>query len=289
MLLAACSKEKKTLAEIERAFEKGDYAETVALSKLAARHGVESPDIQYLHGAALVELGRDFEGYRQFDDAVASAPEMAGRVSTFLVERSDEDREKGNPSRAARRLQKAYEMDPNLDLGVRRFAIADLYFEQKDFAAAAREYRLAVEAYPDAPECETAYLNLATAYGDAGLLTDARDALETLLERYPRGESATQARWRLSNLVFEEAEKQYLLGNYDETVTLATDLLEKTDNRGLQQKTHFLLGETYEAKGEFKDAYEHYREVIQGDRGASSRIVERAREKIAAFQEAGLF
>lgn len=289
LLLGACSKEKKALSGIESAYAKGDYAEAVALSKLAVRHGIESADIQYLQGASLVQLGRDFEGYRHFDNVVAVAPEMAKTISEFLLTLSDLDRDQGNSSRSVRRMQKAYEVDPTIDLARRRFAIADLYFEQKQFAAAAREYRRAVEEFPDSPECESAYFNLATAYADAGLLTDATAALMALLEKYPRGDSATEARWRLGNLVYEEAEKQFLLGNYDEVVELATVLVDDSDNRGLVQKTHFLLGEAFEAKGDFENAYVHYREVIQGDRGASGRIVERAREKIAAFQEAGLF
>jgi tetratricopeptide (TPR) repeat protein len=63
----------------------------------------------------------------------------------------------------------------------------------------------------------------------------------------------------------------------------------RTLNPGLQQQSRFLLGETYEAMGELDKAYEQYQKVIQRDRGASGRIVERAREKIAALREAGLY
>ena len=49
-----------------------------------------------------------------------------------------------------------------------------------------------------------------------------------------------------------------------------------------------LLGETYEAQGEFDAAYRAYRTVLQEDSGASGRIVERARQKVDALREAGL-
>jgi hypothetical protein len=62
----------------------------------------------------------------------------------------------------------------------------------------------------------------------------------------------------------------------------------KTDNRSLQQKARFLLGQAYEGKGDVAAAYEAYREVIRNDRGDSGQIVERARARIEAIQEAGL-
>ena len=40
--------------------------------------------------------------------------------------------------------------------------------------------------------------------------------------------------------------------------------------------------------GDYAKAYEQYKTIIMEDRGASGRIVERARAKIEAFRDAGL-
>jgi tetratricopeptide (TPR) repeat protein len=207
----------------------------------------------------------------------------------FLHAKAMEAAEAGRRPKAARRLQKAVEYDPTLELGPYLFLVADVYFEDKNFGRAAPLYRSALEAHPDTSIAETASFNMAISYDEMGWHSQAREAYEELLDRFPRGEFRSDAAWRLSNLLYEEAEKQHVLGNYEETVETLGALVERTTNRGLLQKTHFLLGETYEAMGELKAAHREYREVIEVDRGASGRIVERAREKIAALQEAGLY
>ena len=86
-----------------------------------------------------------------------------------------------------------------------------------------------------------------------------------------------------------EGEKQFVLGNYEETIEVINKLLVRTRNPGLSQKSRFLLGESYERLGEMEKAYEQYRRIIDTDRGASGRIVDRAKQKIAALREAGLY
>lgn len=90
-------------------------------------------------------------------------------------------------------------------------------------------------------------------------------------------------------MLYEEAERQFRLGNYEQTASLTGRVLDSTNNPGLIQKSRFLRGEAFEAMGKFGEAYEQYRAIIEGERGASGRVVERAREKIAAFREAGRY
>ena len=91
------------------------------------------------------------------------------------------------------------------------------------------------------------------------------------------------------NILYDRGEKMFLTGNYEETISLMAEVMARTRNPGLRQKSRFLLGETYEAMGDLDEAYQQYQKVIQTDRGASGRIVERARAKIAALREAGLY
>jgi tetratricopeptide (TPR) repeat protein len=287
--VAGCSKERKSLAEIEEAYAGMDYSETVALCKYAIRRNWDTPRVYYYYGAALVSLDRDYEGYQKLDEAVAREMSIAAEAAELLRRLGLEAAGEGERPTAARRLKKASEYDPGVELGPYRFLVADAYFEDKNYGRAAPLYRAALDAYPDTSIAETASFNMAIAYDEMGWHTLAREAYEGVLDRFPRGEHHSDATWRLSNLLYEEAEKQHVLGNYEDAVTILDALVERTDNRGLLQKTHFLLGETYEAMGEFKQAHGEYREVISVDRGASGRIVERAREKIAALQEAGLY
>jgi hypothetical protein len=56
----------------------------------------------------------------------------------------------------------------------------------------------------------------------------------------------------------------------------------------LQQKARFLLGNCYEALGDRARAYAEYREIVRTDRGESGRLVEEARSRMAALEEAGV-
>jgi len=285
---AGCSAEKRALGEIREAYARGQYEETVALCRHAARRSRATAEVHYLHGAALVALGRDFEGYRELEQAARSDAAWADEASDLLLAAGRADIAAGNRSRGARRLREAVEIRPGLALGAQRYLVARAYFEDKDYVHAASHYAQAVREYPDTAGAEEAALDLAAAYANLGQRANARETLTALLERRPQGRLRTEASWRLANLTYDEAEQQFVVGSYDAVPTLVGEMLSLTSNRGLEQKGRFLLGEAYEAMGEFAQAYEQYREVIRDDRGASGRIVERAKEKIAAMREAGL-
>lgn len=286
---AGCSKEQRTLSEIRKTFEAHEYRETVALCRHAIRRGVNEAKVYYYYGASLVSLGRDFEGFRHLGEAARRDPELSTTIGSFLFENGDLSFQKRRRSQAAKRMQKAVEIDPSLDLGAYLYLVADAYFADKEYERASQFYARAIEAHPDTAVVEGAYFNLAEAYAEIKAPGRARESLERLLDLHPRGPLATQARWRLANLMYEQGEKHFVLGNYEEVVEVIGELLKRTRNPGLVQKSRFLLGETYERLGEFSQAYHQYRKIVEGDRGASGRIVERAKAKIATLREAGLY
>jgi tetratricopeptide (TPR) repeat protein len=289
MASAGCSKERRALSEIRKTFEAHEYREAVALCRHAIRRGVDEAELYYYYGASLVSLGRDFEGFRHLGEAARRDPDLSATIGSFLFESGDLSFRQGRRSQASKRMQKAVEIDPSLELGAYLYLVADAYFADKEYERASQFYARAIEARPDTAVVEQAYLNLAEAYEEIQAAGQARESLERLLDLHPRGSLATQARWRLANLMYEQGEKHFLLGNYDEVVEVIGELLKRTRNPGLVQKSRFLLGETYERMGEFSQAYHQYREIIEQDRGASGRIVEKAKAKIATLREAGLY
>jgi tetratricopeptide (TPR) repeat protein len=289
MVGAGCSKERRAVGEIRKAFEAHEYRETVALCRHAIRRGVDDAKVYYYYGASLVSLGRDFEGFRHLGEAARREPDLTTTIGTFLFKSGDLSFQKRRRSQAAKRMQKAVEVDPSLELGAYLYLVADEYFTDKEYEKATQFYARAIEAHPDTTVVEQAYFNLAESYAEIEAPGKARESLEQLLELRPRGSLATQARWRLANLMYEQGEKHFLLGNYQEVVEVIGELLRRTRNPGLVQKSRFLLGETYERLGEFRKAYRQYREIIEEDRGASGRIVERAKAKMATLREAGLY
>ena len=284
LVVAGCGR-GGSVREIEKAFEREDYNEVVGLARHALRGGDDRAVIRYYYGAGLVGVGRDHEAFSEFDKAVAEDESYGARAAAFLWERA---LLKPGTDVAARRMRKASQFDPSIDLGRYRFAVADVCLAERSYADAARLYEEAVKAYPDTSACEEAYAHLAECYAELKQPARAQDAMEILVRKYPRGSQAGRAGARLDDLSFDEAQAVYDAGDYEKAVQLSLALVESTANRSLQQKARFLLGESYEAAGDPAAAYAVYSELIRSDRGDSGRVVERARARIEALQEAGL-
>lgn len=271
--------------DVERAFRKGDYKDAVAFGRHATRTGQDTPKMHVYYGMSLVGLGRDHEGFGEIDDGLKGDTSLRGDVADFLWKLAIAA---PNTEQSARRMWKASQLSPKIDLGRWRFAVADAAFDDHDFASAAKLYDEATHAYPDTAACEQAYARLADCYRELDQPDSARVAMETLVKKFPHGLLADRAVARLDDIAFNEAQAAYDSTDYDQTIDLSKKLVDQTENRSLQQKARFLLGQAYEAKGDVADAYATYNEIIRSDRGDSGRIVERARSRIEALQEAGL-
>lgn len=269
---------------MKRAFDRADYAEVVALGRHAQRIGVANAHVHYYYGLALIAVGRDHEGLPELDAAVSSDSSLATDAAKFLW-RMPAPSVTGD---TARRWRRAHELAPGIDAGKRGFAIAGAYFEDRRFSEAAAWYEKSARAFPDTSACEQAYARLAECYTELGQPEKARRAMETLVARYPKGRIARGVSSNLDDIAFEEARKAYEAGEYARAVEIALDIVTHAPNRLLQQKARFLLGGSYEALGDRTRAYEEYRDIVRTDRGESGRLVEQARVRMAALEEAGV-
>jgi tetratricopeptide (TPR) repeat protein len=271
--------------DVKRAYEKADYKDAVALGRHAIRTGHETPALHLYYGLSQVALGRDHEGFDEIDHAVAGDHKLAAQAASALWEMAQS---KPGSEVSARRMWKASQLSPTIDLGRHRFAVANVCFGERDYASASKLYDAATHAYPDTAACEEAYAHLAECWKELGDTSRARQAMETLIARYPHGLLADRASARLDDITFDEAQQAYDTGDFDKAIELAKDLAGRTENRSLQQQARFLLGQSYEARSDIPDAYATYNEIVHSDRGDSGRVVERARARIEALQEAGL-
>jgi tetratricopeptide (TPR) repeat protein len=278
----ACT-ERGPSGSMRRAFEKGDYAEAIALGRHALRSDTTDARVYLYYGMALVARDRLYEGFAAIDEAVERDPDTAKIASEFLWSEAT-----ALDATAARRVAKASELTPSLDLGPRRFAVADVYYTERRYEDAAKLYAEATKAYPDSAACERALARLAECYVVMGKPGDSRRTMETLVARYPRGEQAREAWVRLDDLSYADAQAALDRGDFARAAEVAKELVDRTKNRSLQQKGRFVLGSAYEGLGDAANAYAAYRDIIQNDRGDSGGVVQRARGRIEALQGAGL-
>ncbi|MCZ6765291.1 MAG: tetratricopeptide repeat protein [bacterium] len=288
LTVAGCSPERKALSEIKGSYEEGKYQDTILFCEHAIRKGVHTGRVYYYYGLALMESGRDFEAFRRFGEAKAADPEIAAEIAEHLYEKGRESVDAGRRRQALGRLKTASNMDSELDLGTLRYLVGDAYFEERDFERAVKFYVTAVYEYPDTSAAEGAFFNMAQCYIALGDSTSAIASLERQIENCPRAPLAGQARLKLVNMIYKGARGEFERGNYETVIEQITDLLERTRNVSRVQRARFLLGEAYERMEEYQQAYEQYKAVIREDRGASGRIVEKAREKINTLRDSGL-
>ena len=178
----ACG-ERGVVGEMHRAFDKGDYDEVIALGRHTLRSDSSQAGVQLYYGMALVAKGRLHEGFVALERAAVLDAETAKTSAEFL---SEQGRNGPMNVSSARKLAKAAELDPALDLGKRRFSVADVYFTERRYDEAARMYEEAVRLYPDTSACEVALANLSECYANMGRPEDARETME-------RWSSATRA------------------------------------------------------------------------------------------------
>jgi tetratricopeptide (TPR) repeat protein len=288
MIGNGCSEKKKALAEIREAFSQMNYEETMVLCQHALRKDIRDGEVYYYFGLSLLETGRDYEAFRRFEDAVAADSTMRSDIAERLLIKGRQAFGKGDKKRAADRLRFAADFDRGVELGSFKYLVADAYFGERGFNRAAVMYSSAIDERPDTAAAEVAYFNLSECYVALGDSAEALQALEVLLERFPKGDLAGRARWKLVNLLYEHAKSEFARGEYEVVVEEINALLARATNVSLVQRARFLLGEAYEHLEDYSRAYEQYKTIIEQDRGASGRIVERAREKINALRDAGL-
>lgn len=287
-MTVGCSKEKKTVSTIKTEFSNENYAETMVQCEHALRNNIVDAEVYYYYGMALLAVGRDYESFDRFSEAVRMDSALAEPAAEYLGEAAMESFRAGRSKEAAARFKLAADLTPDAEFGVFAFSLGDAYYRDRVFGRAVRFYEEALTERPDTTAAETAYANLAESYLAIGDSTAAVDALERQLLYFSRGPAAVQAEWKLVNLLYESARSEFGRGNYEAAQDILTELLKRTDNISLVQRARFVLGESYERMGEYGKAYEQYKAIIKEDLGASGRIVDRARARIDAFRDAGL-
>jgi tetratricopeptide (TPR) repeat protein len=290
LLLGACgcSGSQKSIAAIKSAYTEGNYQETITLCERALRNDIDDAEVYLYYGLSLVSLDRDAEAFERLDKAVSLNAALGPDVAARLAGKARDSLSRGKSEQATGRARTASEYDPRADIGPLAYLVARSCFEEKRWDEAARRYREALGAYPDTSAAEEAYYNLAACYAAAADSASAIETLEKQLAAFPRGPLASEAEWRLVNLLQDRARSEFRRGNYEGAAALASGIIGRTENGVAVQRARLLLGECYERMGDYASACEQYEAIIRDDQGASGRFVERARAKLKAIRDAGL-
>ena len=285
---SGCADERRDIGAAREAYASGKYEEALSLCERSIRQGKADGLVYYYSGMSLLALEKDAEAEDRFRAAIASDTTLVDDVAGALLERARASRDEGTMPRAALLARAAGEIDRDAVVGPLRFLVALSYFEERNWPEAAYWYSGAVAENPDTVAAESAYFNLAACRAAMGDSLLAIEALETELEKFPRGALSDRAAWTLSSLLFALAKTEFARGDYDAALRTAERIVDGSPDERLVREAMFLTGECFERMGEFDRAFEQYKAIATADRGAPGGISERARSKMKSFRDAGL-
>ena len=285
---SGCSKKERVRAAVRSEYAQGNHEEVVALCERALRGDLVDAEISYYYGLSLLSLDRDVEALDHLHTAVSMNRTFSTQISAGLVAKAREATALGRMSQAARRVRAALEFQPGVNVGPLEYLVADSFFQDRRWEEAARHYDKALTDFPENSAAEKGFFNLAACYAAIGDSAAAIEVLGEQLAGFPQGPLAAEAEWTLVNLVYGRARSEFQRGNYDAAVDLASSIVGRSPNAVAVQRARFLLGEAYERLGAYASAYEQYESIVGEERGATGRLVERARDRMRAIREAGL-
>lgn len=280
--------EKGMIRRAESLYQDGDYEEVIFVCRRVLKRNPESGRALYFLGAAKLQLGQDPEAEQLFDKALRYSGATPEEVAALYFQKGEDDAASGSYTRAKFRILRAHELDSGIDFGRFNFTLGDAYFDRGDFEQAAPLYESALRDFPDTTAAERALFRLGTALERTGREDEARDAFGLYLNYHPTGERKEQVLSHLQDLYLSRAELEFEQGNYEECLPLLEEILRYTENPLMKDRVMFLMGQVFEAQGEFDKARDVYLEIVSSSQAGSLRIRERAVDKLEQFESIGL-
>ena len=163
------------------------------------------PDTAFLLGSILVAEGNYESAYQEFRMVAEQFPD-----STFgpdaLYKSAECLGQLGSMGQAATLFSHFAESYPGHELaGQARLRAGDAHFRSQDYTAAREEYRKILDVESDPATEELAYYRLAVAQYNLQENEAAHATFRALLEKYPEGDYATEAAYRIGDYQLREA------------------------------------------------------------------------------------
>lgn len=131
----------------------------------------------------------------------AATPNSAEPAPTEIFNNAYRDMTKGNIELAIQGFQTFLKLYPDKELAdYCQYYLAEIAYQQEDYATAATEYKLLINNYPRSQKITNAHYKLGLCYLKLNNLEQARTQFETVIREYPNTEEALLARNQLQKL-----------------------------------------------------------------------------------------
>lgn len=286
LIAAGLSCEKKSLLEkVEAEYARGNYKEAVFLARHHFRRGGgRSPELLFIVGKSLIELGIEAEAGDSFAELYSADTTWAPRIAEVYRDKAMKSLEEGLESKGKRFIVSSINYRGRQDFGEYNSIAGEMMLERKDYNGAIYYLESYIEERSDTTGAASVMMSLGAAYEGSGQKLKAIDLYRLFQERYPKSRMVSTARWKLENLLLGAGEELYSGGETEQAQTLLLELAGSADNPLVREKANFMLGEIYESRNDIENAVLYYSRVVHLNLGSSGRLVDRAKERIEKLE-----
>jgi tetratricopeptide (TPR) repeat protein len=276
---------KSLLEKATDEYEKGKYRETIFIIRHHFRQGGERhPDLLLLIGKAWLKLQSEAEAEDAFAECFSKDSTMAPEISIFLRDEAKKSIESGLTLKGKRFMRQALIYDRTIDFGLYNALAGEILMDRKDYEGAVEYLNRYLSEYSDTVGAAEVMLNLGAAFEEMGKTSEAIDLYHRFQDRYPMSRLKTTVTWKLENLLYRMAEERLAEGKPEDAESILNDLAGSASARIIREKANFVLGEIAEQRGDIDAALRYYREVVNLNLGSSSRLLEKAKERIEKLE-----
>lgn len=284
----SCSGKSSVMDDAKKYYNNGKYKDAIFVIKHYMRRGGEgTPGLFFIEGSSYLKLGMESQAIESFRSCYESDTTWAEKIAETIREEAVREFERGNYLKARRMAEQAVGFVPGIEFGRYDAIVGNLLLDKKMDDLAADYFERYIRNYPDTSGLSKVMFNLATAYANTGDTVRAVDVCREIINKYPKSTVKSNAKWMLENMLYARAESAFNSGEYDVSKLMLNEIIAETTNPVMKEKVYFLLGSAYEKMAEYKSAVRCYREVINLNLGSSSRLLEKAKERIEKLEATG--
>ncbi len=291
-LIGGCSAEKQDpRAQFQELVDAGQYKEILARVELARRKGRKSPLLDYYQGVALLAQDEDVPAARAFDRAVAADSSLALKVSRRYREAARTDAENQWMGRATRRMERAYLLDGVVEMGELEDEVAESLFEKKKLKEVTPIYRDLLAKGGDAEQRQLWIFHLGLALEQSGSREAGLESYRNYWKEFPPEQDTRfdgGVAWRQGVILLEMSRERMEQEDYEGALVLLNELLSLPPRAPLRIQAYYLAGQCEEGRGRPEAALRAYKEAKKYPIPGPGGEREKAREKVAALQAAGI-
>jgi len=282
--IVSCSK-RSPIEEAKRFIDEGKYRDAIFVIKhYFKRGGEKNPELLYLAGISYLKLGIESDASESFEECISKDKSWAEKIADIYSREVLIAMGKQKLSKAKRLIAEAIHFRPGVDFGRYNVIAGNVLMEQRVDSLAIVYFERYMQEYPDTSGISRVMLNLATCYESMGDTTKALEMCRTIISKFPKSQVKSSAEWKLENLLYKKALGAFYAEQADEARLMLEEIITSSHNPVIKEKAYFLLGRIYESLGDVSGAVRYYREVVNLNLGSSSRLLEKAKERIEKLE-----